>query len=147
MALTTAVTIAGNLANDPELRHTQEGKAVVNVTVVANPRTFNRSTKEWEDGEAVFQKGTAWGELAEHIAHSLSKGDRVIAYGTLKAESWTDREGVKRGDKVLQIDDIGASLQFANARVEKGRAASKSADRQDTDNWATPTQSVDETPF
>jgi single-strand DNA-binding protein len=143
LALTTALTIAGNLTADPELRESQGGKAYVRFTVAANPRQFNRETKEWEDGEAVFQRCVAFGTLAEHVGHSLRKGQRVIAQGTMKAESWTDKDsGTKRTEKILQCEDVGLSLVHSNAE------ATKSAPRQDADSQAdTWAANDDDTPF
>lgn len=144
MALTTAITIAGNLTKDPELRKLPDGKAVVNVSVAVNNRVFNRDTKEWEDGDAVFWRGAAFGNLAEHIGHSLKKGDRVLIYGSVKANSWTDKDsGVQRTEKEIMIDDLGLSLQFTNV------SSSKSAPRQESaseDSW-TSQGGMDETPF
>ena len=118
MALTTAITIAGNVTYDPELRQTQGGLAVVNLTVAVNPRAFNQQTKEWEDGEPVFYKCSAFRDLAEHIAHSISKGNRVIVHGNMKTNKWTDKDsGVQKEEKILLIEEIGLSLLFTNAQV------------------------------
>lgn len=145
MALTTAITIAGNLTADPELKYSQDGKPYARVSVAVNPREFDRQSKEWKDGEAVFWRGTAFGDLAEHIGHSLTKGNRVIVHGTIKADNWVDKDsGTKRSEKSLQIEDIGPSLMFMNA-VPSKEVASQSTDS--GDGWATPGVVGDDTPF
>lgn len=127
MALTTAITIAGNLTVDPELREAN-GKPWVKIKVAVNPREYDRESKDWKDGEPVFWDATAWNELAEHIAHSLSKGQRVVLHGTIKSRSWTDKDsGTKRTAQSIQIEDIGPSLLFMNATPSKS-APSKDAD-------------------
>lgn len=118
MALTTAITIVGNATYDPELRQTREGKPVVNITVAVNPRAYDQATKEWKDGEPVFYKGSAFGQLAEHIAGSVKKGQRVLVHGTMKSNKWTDKDsGVQKSENIIQIEEIGLSLQFTNAQV------------------------------
>lgn len=146
MALTSIITLGGNLTADPELRQGQNGgKSFVRVSVAVNNRTFNRETKEWEDGEPVFWRGVAFGELAEHIAASLSKGNRVIMHGTVKADNWIDKDsGVKRTEKTLQIEDMGPSLQFMNATPTK---ASAPAPSQGADEWANPGAWSEDMPF
>lgn len=145
MALTTAITIAGNLTADPELKYSQDGKPYARVSVAVNPREFDRQSKEWKDGEAVFWRGTAFGDLAEHIGHSLTKGNRVIVHGTIKADNWVDKDsGTKRSEKSLQIEDIGPSLMFMNA-VPSKEVVSQSTDS--GDGWATPGVVGDDTPF
>lgn len=118
MALTTAITIVGNATYDPELRQTREGKPVVNITVAVNPRAYDQAAKEWKDGEPVFYKGSAFGQLAEHIAGSVKKGQRVLVHGTMKSNKWTDKDsGVQKSENIIQIEEIGLSLQFTNAQV------------------------------
>lgn len=118
MALTTAITIAGNLTYDPELRQTQQGKAVVNITVAVNPRVYDQDTKEWKDGEAIFWKCSAFQNVAEHIAHSLKKGNRVIIHGTVKPNTWTDKAtNLQRTDNIIMIDEIGLSLAWTNVQA------------------------------
>lgn len=146
MALTTAITLAGNLTEDPELRESQNGKPFARVSIAVNPREFDREAKEWKDGEAVYWRGTVFGDLAEHVAHSLRKGNRVIVHGVVKSDSWTDKNsGTKRTDKVLQIEDIGPSLMFANAAVGQSLGRSSSvADPIGSDPTGAPS---DDTPF
>lgn len=144
MALTTTITIGGNLTADPELHESKTGgKSFVRVSIAVNPREFDRDSREWKDGEPVFWRGTAFGELAEHIAASLAKGQRVIAHGTVKADTWTDKDsGTKRVEKQFLIEDIGPSLMYGNAQPVKGKPKS-----QDTDDAWAPAQTGDDTPF
>jgi len=147
LALTTAITIAGNLTYDPELRTTSQGKPVVNISVAVNPRTFDQATKEWKDGDPVFYKCTAFQNIAEHIAHSLRKGNRVILYGTMKPNTWTDKEsGVQKTENIIIIDEIGPSLAWTNVQIQgaapRGQAADNSSSQ---DNWST--GFGDDTPF
>lgn len=129
MALTTAITIAGNVTYDPELRQTREGKAVVNLTVAVNPRAYDQAAKEWKDGEPVFYKASAFANLAEHIAGSIRKGNRVILHGNMKTNKWTDKDsGIEKTENVILIDDIGLSLQFTNAQVVRQAPNSQPAD-------------------
>jgi len=106
------VTIVGNLVADPELRFTSNGAAVANLTIASTPRTYDRQSGEWKDGDALFLRGTVWKEAAENVADNLTKGQRVIAIGKLKQRSFEDREGNKRSTIELEIDEIGASLRF-----------------------------------
>ena len=120
MAGEVSVTIVGNLADDPELRYTQSGVAVVSVRVGSTPRTFNRSTNEWVDGETVWVRCTAWREAAENIAQSLTKGTRVVVTGRLKAPSaYQTAQGEARASLELEIDEIGPSLRYATAQVAR----------------------------
>ena len=122
MAGDTTITVIGNLTADPELRFTPSGAAVANFTVASTPRTFDRQTNEWKDGEALFLRASVWREFAEHVAGSLTKGSRVIATGRLKQRSYQDREGNNRTAIELEVDEIGPSLRYATAQVT--RAAS-----------------------
>lgn len=122
-SLTTQVTIAGNLTRDPELRFTQAGQPVASFTIAATPRTFNKETKEYQDGEAIFQNCTLWGKPAENFAASATKGSRVIAAGQLKARTYQTREGETKTGIDLIVDEIGMSVMFAQASM--GRGASR----------------------
>ncbi|MEY4000481.1 MAG: hypothetical protein RLZZ626_836 [Actinomycetota bacterium] len=114
------VTIVGNLADDPELRYTQGGVAVVSVRVGSTPRTFNRTTNAWEDGETVWVRCTAWRDLAENVAQSLTKGSRVVVTGRLKAPSaYQSAQGEARASLELEIEEIGPSLRYATASVTR----------------------------
>lgn len=132
MALTSAITLAGNLTADPELKYGQHNnKPFVRVSIAVNPREYDREAKEWKDGEPVFWRGTAFGDLAEHIGHSLRKGQRVIVHGNVKADTWTDKDsGVKRVEKSIQIEDIGLSLLYTNVQAVK--SAPQQEETQDT---------------
>lgn len=122
MAGETVITVVGNLTSDPELRYTQNGLAVANFTIASTPRTFDRASNEWKDGEALFLRASVWREFAEHVAASLTKGSRVMAQGRLKQRSYQTKEGENRTSIELEIDEIGPSLRYATAQVT--RAAS-----------------------
>jgi single-strand DNA-binding protein len=115
----TVITVIGNLTADPELRFTPSGAAVANFTVASTPRTFDRQTNEWKDGEALFLRCNIWREAAENVAESLTRGSRVIASGRLKQRSFETREGEKRTVVELEVDEIGPSLKYATAKVNK----------------------------
>ncbi|QYJ03317.1 single-stranded DNA-binding protein [Nocardioides panacisoli] len=119
MAGETIITVVGNLTDDPELRFTPSGAAVANFTVASTPRTFNRETSQWEDGEAMFLRCSIWRQAAENVAESLTKGTRVIVQGRLKQRSFETREGEKRTVIELDADEIGPALRFATAQVSK----------------------------
>ena len=116
MAGDTIITVIGNLTADPELRFTPSGAAVANFTVASTPRTFDRNTNEWKDGEALFLRCNIWREAAENVAESLTKGTRVIVSGRLKQRSYDDREGQRRTVVELEVDEIGPSLRYATAK-------------------------------
>jgi single-strand DNA-binding protein len=119
MAGDTIITVIGNLTADPELRFTQSGAAVANFTVASTPRTFDRQTGEWKDGEALFMRCNIWRQSAENVAESLTRGARVIVSGRLKQRSFETREGEKRTVVELEVDEIGPSLRYATAKVNK----------------------------
>jgi single-strand DNA-binding protein len=96
MAGETTITVVGNLTADPELRYTQNGVAVANFTIASTPRTYDRQSGEWKDGEALFLRASVWREFAEHVANSLTKGSRVVATGRLRQRSYETKEGEKR---------------------------------------------------
>lgn len=116
MAGETTITVIGNLTNDPELRFTPSGSAVANFTVASTPRTFDRASSEWKDGETLFLRASVWREAAENVAESLTKGTRVIVSGRLKSRSYETKEGEKRTVIELEVDEIGPSLRYANVR-------------------------------
>jgi single-strand DNA-binding protein len=115
----TIITVVGNLTADPELRFTPSGAAVANFTVASTPRTFDRQSGEWKDGEALFLRCNIWREAAENVAESLTRGSRVVATGRLKQRSFETREGEKRTVVELEVDEIGPSLRYATAKVNK----------------------------
>ena len=168
MAGEIQITVVGNLTADPELRYTQSGLAVVNVTIAQTPRTFDKNTNAMKDGNAVFMRASAWREFAEHIAGSLTKGMRVIALGQLVQRSYETKEGEKRTSMELQIDSIGPDLRWATASVTRaaanapGRGGAPAAGNDEPwaptappaaapvaggDVWNAPGNFADETPF
>lgn len=173
MAGETTLTVIGNLTDDPELRFTPSGAAVANFTVASTPRTFNKQTNAWDDGETLFLRCSIWRQAAENVAESLTRGTRVIVSGRLKARSYETREGEKRTVMELEVDEIGPSLTWATAKVTRasrsgggagggfgggGQQAAPANDPWATpaqsapaaaanDQWATPAASSDEPPF
>jgi single-strand DNA-binding protein len=119
MAGDTIITVVGNLTADPELRFTPSGAAVANFTVASTPRMFDRQTNEWKDGEALFMRCNVWRQAAENVAESLTRGARVVVTGRLKQRSFETREGEKRTVIELEVDEIGPSLRYATAKVNK----------------------------
>lgn len=170
MAGETIITLVGNLTGDPELRFTPSGAAVANFTVASTPRQFDRQTNEWKDGETLFMRCSIWREAAENVAESLTKGTRVVVTGRLVSRSYETREGEKRTVNELQVDEIGPSLRYANAKVTRtqrggggggfsggggggqGYGGGSSASAPADDPWATGSSSAggsynDEVPF
>jgi single-strand DNA-binding protein len=115
----TTITVVGNLTADPELRFTPSGAAVANFTVASTPRIYDRQSGEWKDGEALFLRCNIWREAAENVAESLTRGSRVIVTGRLKQRSFETREGEKRTVVEVEVDEIGPSLRYATAKVNK----------------------------
>src|ERR1700751_1075999 len=115
----TTITVVGNLTADPELRFTPSGAAVANFTVASTPRIYDRQSGEWKDGEALFLRCNIWREAAENVAESLTRGARVIVTGRLKQRSFETREGEKRTVVEVEVDEIGPSLRYATAKVNK----------------------------
>src|SRR6188508_589090 len=113
------ITVIGNLTDDPELRFTPSGAAVAKFRVASTPRFMDRQTNEWKDGEALFLRCSIWREAAENVAESLQRGARVIVSGRLKQRSFETREGEKRTVVELEVDEIGPSLKYATAKVNK----------------------------
>ena len=153
-----AVTVVGNLTNDPELRFTPSGAAVASFTVASSSRVLDKTTNEWKDGETVFMRCSVWRQYAENVAESLTKGTRVIVSGRLKQRSYETREGEKRQIMELEVEDVGPALRYATAKVTRtqsqgggfgggnggGGGASAPAD----DPWASsPGAGFDEPPF
>jgi len=119
MAGDTTITIIGNLTNDPELRFTPSGAAVANFTVASTPRMFDRQANEWKDGETLFMRCSVWREAAENVAESLLRGMRVLVTGRLKSRSYETKEGEKRTVIELEVDEVGPSLRYATAKVNR----------------------------
>ena len=148
MAGETQVTLVGNLTGDPELRFTPSGAAVANFTVASTPRTFDRNSNEWKDGETMFLNCSVWRQYAENVAETLSKGMRVIVQGRLKSRSYDDREGNRRTVFEVDVDEVGPALRYATAKVQRttsgggqgggwqGGGQSGGAPASSGDNWA-----------
>jgi single-strand DNA-binding protein len=164
MAGETVITVVGNLTADPELRYTQSGLAVANFTIASTPRSFDRASNEWKDGEALFLRASVWREFAEHVAGSLTKGSRVIVSGRLKQRSYETKEGEKRTSIELEVDEIGPSLRYATASITRAQSSSRGGASSGNDEpwaasapaavppasgdvWNSPGNFNDETPF
>jgi single-strand DNA-binding protein len=119
MAGDTVITVIGNITGDPELRFTPSGAAVANFTVASTPRQFDRQSNEWKDGETLFMRCSVWRDAAENVAESLQRGTRVIVSGRLKSRSYETKEGEKRTVIELEVDEVGPSLRYATAKVNK----------------------------
>jgi single-strand DNA-binding protein len=119
MANEPIVTIVGNLTADPDLRYVQSGVAVAGFTVASTPRTKNQQTGQWEDGEAMFVRCSVWREYAENVAESLAKGMRVVVIGRMTVRTYNDAQGQARQSIEMQVDEIGPSLRYARATVQR----------------------------
>ncbi|MET8834116.1 MULTISPECIES: single-stranded DNA-binding protein [Micromonospora] len=119
MAGDTTITVIGNLTDDPELRFTPSGAAVAKFRVASTPRFMDKASGEWKDGEPLFLSCTVWRQAAENVAESLQRGARVIVSGRLRQRSYETREGEKRTVIELEVDEIGPSLRYATAKVQK----------------------------
>ena len=163
MAGETVINFVGNLVADPDLRFTPSGVAVANFRVASTPRAFDRQANEWRDGEARFLSCHAWRDLAEHVAESLTRGDRVVVTGRLVPRSW-EKDGEKRTQLEVDVDEVGPSLRYATAKVTKAtgqRVQDRGQQRQGTaedhpwaqpggqqqSGWGQPQPRYDETPF
>ncbi|AYY15085.1 single-stranded DNA-binding protein [Actinobacteria bacterium YIM 96077] len=172
MAGETVITLIGNLTDDPELRFTPSGAAVANFRVASTPRTFNRQTNTWEDGEPLFLSCSVWRQVAENAAETLQRGMRVIVSGRLKQRSFETREGERRTVFEVDVDEVGPSLRYATAKVTKTQrqggggfgggapqgggdpwasqaapAAPQGAQAPANDPWSTNAPAADEPPF
>ena len=127
MAGETIIAVVGNLTADPEIRTTGSGAAVASFTIASTPRTWNRNTNQFEDGQALFMRCSAWRDMAEHCAQSLAKGMRVIAQGRLQQRSYQAQDGSQRTVFELQVDEIGPSLRYATAQVAKAQRGTAGA--------------------
>jgi single-strand DNA-binding protein len=149
MAGETVITVVGNLVDDPELRFTPSGAAVANFRIASTPRTFDKQSNEWKDGDALFLSCSVWRQAAENVAESLQKGMRVVVQGRLKQRSYETREGEKRTVVELDVEEVGPSLKYATAKVARvqrsgggGGYSGGSAGGGGDDPWAsTPAQS------
>lgn len=142
MAGDTVITLVGNLVDDPELRFTTSGAAVAKFRLASTPRTYDRQSGEWKDGETLFLSCNVWRQAAENVAESLSRGTRVIVQGRLKQRSYETREGEKRTVFEVEVDEVGPSLRSATAKVNKttrssgGFGASGGGNGATDDPWA-----------
>ncbi|QBR92924.1 single-stranded DNA-binding protein [Nocardioides euryhalodurans] len=121
MAGETVITVVGNLVDDPELRFTPSGAAVANFRIASTPRTFDRQTNEWKDGDALFLSCAVWRQAAENVAESLQKGMRVVVQGRLKSRQYETREGEKRTVFEIDVEEVGPSLKYATAKVTRAQ--------------------------
>jgi len=145
MAGETTITVIGNLVADPELRFVPSGAPVANFTVASTPRTFDKQSGEWRDGEALFLRCSLWRQPAENVSESLSKGARVIVTGRLRQRTY-EVDGQKRYSTELDVEEIGPSLRFATATVNKAARTTGAASGAG-DSWNTGTVVPDEPLF
>jgi len=143
MAGETLITVIGNLTADPELRFTPSGSPVANFTIASTPRTFDRQSNEWKDGEALFLRASVWREAAENTAETLTKGMRVIAQGFLKSRSYDTKEGERRTVMEMEVQEIGPSLRYASAKATRtargnGEGAAGRAPANTNSGWNSP---------
>src|SRR3982074_3355930 len=124
MAGETIITVVGNLTADPELRFTPSGAAVASFTIASTPRTFARNSNEWKGGDALFLRCSIWRQAAENVAESLQRGMRVVASGRLKQRSYETREGEKRTVVEMEVDEVGPSLRYATAKINRTQRGS-----------------------
>ena len=127
MAGETVITVVGNLTDDPELRFTPSGAAVAKFRIASTPRTLDRQSGEWKDGEPLFLACNIWRDAAEHVAESLQRGARVIVQGRLRQRSYETREGEKRTVYELEVDEIGPSLRYATAKINRAQRSDASS--------------------
>ena len=150
MAGETVITVVGNLVDDPELRFTPSGAAVANFRIASTPRTFDKQSNEWKDGDALFLTCSVWRQAAENVAESLQRGMRVVVHGRLKSRQYETREGEQRTVVELEVDEVGPALAFATAKVTRasrsgggggysgGGGQSRPQSGGGNDPWATP---------
>ncbi len=119
MAGETVITVVGNLVDDPELRFTPSGAAVANFRIASTPRTFDKQTSEWKDGDSLFLSCSVWRQAAENVAESLQRGMRVVVQGRLKSRQYETREGEKRTVFEIEVEEVGPSLKYATAKVAR----------------------------
>ncbi len=115
----TQITITGNLVDEPEMRYTPNGHAVVKFRIASTPRFFDKQANEWKDGDGLFLSCNAWRQTAENATESLRKGMRVIVTGVLRQRSYETREGEKRTVYEIEVEDVGPSLRNATAKVQR----------------------------
>ncbi|MFC5369346.1 single-stranded DNA-binding protein [Arcanobacterium bovis] len=131
MAGEPIITVVGNLTADPDLKYVGSGTPVASFTVASTPRTLNRQTNEWEDGEAMFIRCTVWREYAENVTESLSKGMRVVVTGKLQVRNYQRNDGSQGTSIEMQVDEVGPSLRYATAKITRAQGAGNGAPRGD----------------
>lgn len=147
MAGETTITVIGNLVDDPELRFTPSGAGVAKFKIASTPRTMDKASGEWKDGETLFLSCSVWRQMAEHVAESLTKGTRVIVSGRLRQRSYETKEGEKRTVYELEVDEVGPSLRYATAKIAKAARSTGGAQASaDADPWASATPAGDDEP-
>ncbi len=119
MANENQVMIVGNLTDDPELRYTPNGAAVANFRVAVSRRVKDDATGQWKDIDTSFFRVAAWRSLGENVAESLTRGSRVLVVGRLRSRSWETPEGETRSTVEIEADEVGPSLRWATAKVER----------------------------
>ena len=129
------ITVVGNMAGDPELRWTASGHAVASFTIAQTPRSFNRESNQWVDDETLWVRCSVWREVAENVSESLTKGMRVIAHGRLRARSFETKDGQQRTNWELEVDEIGPSLKYATAQVNRKPQAGGHPQASPAANW------------
>lgn len=138
MANDITMTIVGNLTADPELRFIPSGAAVANFTVAQTPRAFDRDANEWKDGDTIFIRCSVWRDMAENVAESLHKGDRVVVTGRFKVRPY-EVEGQQRQSNELEVDEVGAAMRYASVRITKAnRQQAQQGQAPAADAWSTP---------
>ena len=148
MAGETMITVVGNLVDDPELRFTPSGAAVANFRIASTPRTYDKQTSEWKDGETLWLSCSVWRQQAENVAESLQRGMRVIVTGRLKSRQYETREGEKRTSMEIDVEEVGPSLKNATAKVSKAtREKPAQGGQPQNDPWAKPAGTQEEPPF
>ncbi len=141
MAGETPITLIGNLTADPELTFTPTGVAVAKFTVASTPRTFDRNTNEWKDGEALFLNCEVWRQYAENVAESLQKGTRVVVQGRLRQRSYENRQGERRTVYEVEVDEVGPSLRYATAKVTRTSGGGGGGGQGGGGGWSRPQSS------
>ena len=143
-----SVTLVGNLTDDPELRFTAQGAAVANFRIAVSKRIKDPQTNEWKDGDTSFFRINVWRQLAENVAESLTRGTRVVVTGTLKMRQWETQEGEKRSVVEVEATEVGPSLKWATAKIEKtSRQSQGGASASGGGDWESPTPVPEEVPF
>ncbi len=143
-----SVTLVGNLTDDPELRFTAQGAAVANFRIAVSKRIKDPQTNEWKDGDTSFFRINVWRQLAENVAESLTRGTRVVVTGTLKMRQWETQEGEKRSVVEVEATEVGPSLKWATAKIEKtSRQSQSGAAASGGGDWESPTPVPEEVPF